>query len=80
MAPIIRNKAQYILCPQSRGRSDGERKSRENLNKKAGGETVWQRHRNVSSTQRAGRKLTANRKDINNDNGNNNLEAGDAHI
>lgn len=41
---------------------------------------MLQRYRNVSSTQRVGSKLTANRKAINNDNGNNNLEAGDTHI
>lgn len=41
---------------------------------------MLQRYRNVSSTQRAGSKLTANRKAINNDNGNNNLGAGDTHI
>lgn len=34
----------------------------------------------ISSTQRVGCKLTANRKAINNDNSNNNLEAGDTHI
>lgn len=41
---------------------------------------MLQRYRHVSSTQRVGSKLTANRKAINNDNGNNNLEAGDTHI
>ena len=47
---------------------------------KAGGERMLQRYRHVSSTQRVQSKLTANRKAINNDKGNNNLEAGDTHI
>lgn len=41
---------------------------------------MLQRYRHVSTTQRVGCKLTANRKAINNDNGNNNLGAGDTHI
>lgn len=38
-----------------------------------------QRYRNVSSTQTAQSKITANREAINNDN-DNNLEAGDTYI
>lgn len=41
---------------------------------------MLQRCRHVSSTRKVGCKLTANRKAINNDNSNNNLEAGDTHI
>lgn len=42
--------------------------------------TVTCTYRNVSTAHRAESKLSTSRQVINNDNGNNNLEAGDTHI